>query len=116
MTVEEYELAIRPTWNPNGLNQRDQIMNACLGLAGESGEVIDLYKKAYFHREFDTEEYLARRNDDLLKELGDTLYYLTRLIHLAGFTPTQVMQENFIKLSNRCPERFQPQAEKEVFI
>ena len=65
-----------------------------LGLASEAGEVAGLMKKELRDRpEFSRDEWIA--------ELGDVMWYLTRLCHAFGFTLEEVMQYNFDKLNSR---------------
>ena len=54
---------------PQGGSHVRNLLNFCLGLSGESGELIDHVKKAVFHGHDLNQEYLA-------KELGDILWYL----------------------------------------
>ena len=88
---------INPTWNNAGKCQdmQDEIMNCALGLAGEAGEVADIIKKTYFHK--DKPGYL----DELRLELGDVFYYATKLMDLYGFTLEEVLEANRVKLSER---------------
>ncbi len=64
-----------------------------LGLAGEVGEVLELYKK---------ELRDGKEIDDLLLlEFGDVLHYLTIKIHERGMTLTEVAHANMHKLRER---------------
>jgi NTP pyrophosphatase (non-canonical NTP hydrolase) len=67
-----------------------------LGLAGEAGEAIGTAKKA-FRRGYATES----DKDKALDELGDVLFYWTRLCYAFGLSPSEVLQENVGKLSGR---------------
>lgn len=68
MNFKEYtQLAIR-TKNYD-LTQEELIMNAQFGLIGETGEVIDLMKKVFFHSH-------KLNLKELKKELGDITWYL----------------------------------------
>jgi NTP pyrophosphatase (non-canonical NTP hydrolase) len=71
-----------------------------IALNGEAGEVAEWFKK-----------YELRGNpvgdlstEDLLGELGDVQFYLTRLAHEYGFTLEDVMQYNRAKLDNRVKQ------------
>ena len=68
-----------------------------LGIAGESGEFADKVKKIY------RDGGGPRRSDvePLAKELGDILYYVTRMAHLLGLTLDQVAKLNRDKLCDR---------------
>ena len=79
------------------------IMNACLGLSGETGEVNDLIKKWIFHgHELD--------DDKLAKELGDILWYVAMMCQSFGFNMEEIMQMNIDKLEARYPEGFSEEA------
>lgn len=93
MDAKEYSaLAIR-TANPNV----SPMMNALLGLAGESGGVCDYMKKVLFHdEEFD--------KDVLVAELGDLLWYVNLLLSSIEVDWSEVFEKNIKKLSKRYPE------------
>ncbi len=77
------------------------LLNGCLGLAGESGEVLDMVKKCIFH-EVELDE------DHLKKELGDVMWYVAALCEAFGFSLDDIMQMNIEKLKARYPEGFDP--------
>jgi len=89
--------------NPDNAETRVEL--ACFGLAGETGEVIDLIKKVKFHGRFYSE-------DDLVKELGDVFWYFTLLLDTLSIPLEVVMEENIRKLVERYPERHPELAEK----
>ena len=68
MTVNEYQKLAMTTLNRE-LSQKDILINAVMGLCGESGEAIDIVKKHLFQGH-DLEK------DKLAKELGDIAWYL----------------------------------------
>ena len=74
-------------------------LHAAVGLAGEAGEVLDLFKKSVF-----TGKVLDR--DDLVKELGDVEFYLQALRTVSGISRDEVLDANVVKLNNRHPEGF----------
>ena len=75
------------------------LINGCLGLAGESGETLDMIKKWVFHeKELDKEH--------LKKEIGDVMWYVAMICESAGFDLDDVMQTNVDKLKARYPEGF----------
>ena len=98
MKINEYqELAMR-TLNPN-LNKKDVLINAVMGLCGESGEAIDLVKKhlAQGH-EFDKEKFA--------KELGDIAWYLAEAAYAIDMPLKEVKKGNIDKQKKRFPEGF----------
>ena len=65
-----------------------------LGLASEAGEVAGLMKKELRDQpEFDADKWKG--------ELGDCVWYLTRLCDCFGFTLEEVMEYNYNKLASR---------------
>lgn len=75
------------------------IHNSVYGLAGETGELIDLLKKHLFHgHPLDLKK--AR------SEIGDVLHYLAVLTHVLGFTLSDVAEGNIAKLEARYPDGF----------
>ena len=75
------------------------LINGCLGLAGESGETLDMIKKWVFHeKELD--------KDHLKKEIGDVMWYVAMICESAGFNLDDVLQTNIDKLKARYPEGF----------
>jgi NTP pyrophosphatase (non-canonical NTP hydrolase) len=70
------------------------ILYPALGLAGETGEICEKIKKGLRgDKELDKEE--------LLKELGDPLWYITSLADDLGFSLQDVVDANVKKLSSR---------------
>ena len=81
------------------LRNKDRFLLGALGLAGESGETVDLLKKYFFHG--------AQLNQLALKnELGDVRWYMEQLCIAAGFTMEEVEQANVEKLRLRYPNGF----------
>jgi len=78
------------------------VLNGCLGLAGESGEVLDMIKKWIFH-----EKGLDREH--LKKEIGDVMWYVAMLCESFGFDLDEILQMNVDKLKARYPEGFDPE-------
>ncbi|WP_412990140.1 nucleoside triphosphate pyrophosphohydrolase family protein [Pediococcus siamensis] len=75
----------------------EQVLTNCaLGLASESGQVVDLVKNYTFHgKELNREE--------LTKEMGDVLWYLSQVAEWANIPFEQVAQENIETLNQRYP-------------
>lgn len=77
----------------------DMITNAALGLAGESGEVCDIVKKAKFQgHKLDVEH--------VIEELGDVLWYVSLGAKGCGITLDELAQRNIDKLRKRFPDGF----------
>lgn len=77
---------------------------ATLGLTGEAGEVAEKVKKHLrgddAHNPMEHSDITAR-NEEVVKELGDVLFYLTWVANYHGHTLEQVIARNVLKLSDR---------------
>lgn len=72
------------------------VLNACLGLSGEVGELNDMIKKWIFHeKELDV--------DHLKKECGDILWYVALICESFNWDMSEVMRTNIDKLIARYP-------------
>lgn len=76
-----------------------------LGLAGEAGEVADTMKKAVFHQH-------GLNRDELIKELGDVLWYVAALCSKLNVPLSEVMERNIAKLKQRYPDGYSSDASK----
>ena len=116
MTGNEYQkLAMRTNDEKAGerMNRRDfdarlyhnanlpDLFNACLGLAGETGELLDMVKKYVFHEK-------PLDEDHLKKELGDQMWYTALFCHAMNWNLDEIMQMNIEKLEARYPDGFDP--------
>jgi NTP pyrophosphatase (non-canonical NTP hydrolase) len=81
---------------------KELLILTALGIAGESGEIVDTIKKVLYHSH-------ELNVPDLCKELGDLLWYMTLLSDTIGLTLNDVMQANVEKLHKRYPNGFDPQ-------
>lgn len=78
---------------------RRRLLNGLMGLNGESGEAIDLFKKYLFQgHEFDRVH--------MAKELGDVAWYLAISADALGYTLEEILQMNVEKLRARYPDGF----------
>lgn len=83
-------------------SHEDYLLNAALGLCGESGEVADLIKKYRFQgHELDTAK--------LIKELGDVQWYIALAASALGVSLSEIMMRNIEKLRERYPDGFDPE-------
>jgi NTP pyrophosphatase (non-canonical NTP hydrolase) len=74
------------------------LMAQILGLVGESGEVAEKFKKLIR----DKEGIIGDEDkQELVKELGDILWYVSSVSHLLGYTLGEVAQMNLDKLASR---------------
>jgi NTP pyrophosphatase (non-canonical NTP hydrolase) len=98
MTFEEYQELAHYTAAPADATQ--SILLGALGLCGESGEVADIIKKMVFHG------HDSPSKDEICKELGDVLWYLSALAHAFNLSLMCVAEKNIDKLRARYPEGF----------
>ena len=95
MEFKEYQEAVQRTMNKGEY----ALANYCMGLAGESGEAIDMFKKSMFHGH-------ALDRNEVVKELGDVLWYLSAIANEVGLTLEEVAITNVAKLKKRYPNGF----------
>lgn len=69
------------------------------GLAGEAGEISNKAKKII--RDATSPSDVAARQDELIDELGDVLWYLAMCAHECGTTLNEVARRNVAKLADR---------------
>ena len=73
-----------------------RFLHAILGIATESGELTDLFKKwTFYGKRFTAEQ--------VIEEMGDLLWYLGILMDELGVSPEEVMAANIHKL--QCATR-----------
>ncbi len=82
------------------------LLNGCLGLSGETGEVVDAIKKVLFHGK-------ERNDQEIKKELGDVLWYVALIAESLGYSMDEIMEQNIDKLKKRYPEGFRTVKERE---
>lgn len=75
------------------------VLNGLLGLAGESGELTDMFKKFIFHEAGLDVEHAK-------KELGDVLWYVALICESMGWNMDEIMNMNIRKLAERYPGGF----------
>jgi len=75
------------------------LLTACLGLAAESGEFIEVPKKIFFQGKPLTDENVFH----MKRELGDILWYWINACRALNLDPNEVIAENVRKLENRYP-------------
>ena len=98
MTINEYQKLAMTTLNKD-IPQDQIIINACLGLSGEVGEVNDLIKKNMFQGH-------PLNKEDLINELGDIAWYLAEAATALNVDLEEILIKNIEKLKKRFPEGF----------
>lgn len=100
MTGNEYQAqAMRTAGEHTGI---DLLLNGVMGLAGESGECVDLVKKVLFQGHDLDRQRLA-------KELGDVAWYLAIAAQAIEYPLDKILQMNVDKLLERYPNGFDPE-------
>ena len=74
------------------------LMAEVLGLAGESGEVAEKFKKIIRDKQG---QISPEEKVELIKEFGDILWYINSVAHLLGSSLEEVALENNRKTSSR---------------
>lgn len=98
MTINEYQKLAQRT-SPDDHNK---LLNGCMGLAGECGEVCDVMKKALFQG-----HKLDRAH--MIEELGDCAWYLAEAASGLGVSLEDILLQNIAKLKRRYPAGFDPE-------
>ena len=83
-------------WVENKILTKDQdrLVENTLGLVGEAGEVAEKIKKLIR----DNNKYA---NEEIMKELGDVVFYATALANIYGRGLQEVLELNVQKLEDR---------------
>lgn len=78
-----------------------RLLEGLMGLNGEAGECIDIYKKNLFqgHEDLDREH--------LAEELGDVAWYLAESAFAIGYKLDDIFEMNIKKLEKRYPNGFE---------
>ncbi len=95
MTLREYQDWIETVSTPR-VNELGYIY-ASLGLAGESGEVIEHIKKIVR----DNREPTDIEVNELTHELGDVLWYVGKLCNTLGIEMQHILDLNVQKINHR---------------
>ena len=98
--LNEYQNAVRDFHHPDDSRR---LPGYALGIAGEAGEAADLIKKHWFH-----DHPLDR--DKLVKELGDTLWYIAAIAAVIGVDMETIASVNIDKLRKRYPSGYSREA------
>ena len=73
---------------------KDRLVENVLGLVGEAGEVAEKVKKM-------VRDNKSINQKDIVKELGDVLFYTTALANIYGGTLKSIIELNMEKLDGR---------------
>jgi NTP pyrophosphatase (non-canonical NTP hydrolase) len=98
MTGNEYQAQALRSARLIG-KEEQTLLNGVMGLAGESGECVDLMKKHLFHGH-------PLDREHMLLELGDVAWYLALSAYALDCDLETVFQKNLEKLRKRYPDGF----------
>lgn len=87
MVTKDYEKFVLDMWGSGNVEY------CAIGLGGEIGEVLNEIKKEIRNKE--------DRRELIVEELGDSLYYLTRLANFYDTSLAELMERNKVKLEKR---------------
>ena len=104
MDFYSYQEISRRTLHMND-NQNLTVSNLAMGLAGESGEVVDYLKKIYHHGHI-------LNKQKIMDELGDVLWYVSSLAYVHDIDLEEVAEYNIEKLEKRYPSGFSHEKSK----
>lgn len=107
MNINEYQNKCLRTFK-----QKDEfsenIKQCLLGLSGETGEVVDLFKKHFYQNE------ICPNEERVIEEIGDVMWYVANLCNSLEIDLSEVLQANIDKLEKRYPtQKIEP---KDNFI
>ena len=100
MNFSEYQKESFKTWYPKEFTKEldgkfgKGFVQAVFGLCGESGEVVDKIKKS-------TRDGIEIDTAEIGKELGDCLYYITRIGEYFNLSLEMIATMNIDKLKDR---------------
>ena len=90
-----------------GVTPLDRGLHGAMGLAGESGEALELFKKYLFRYKqppvFDGQQ--------LIDELGDAFWYFALILDSQHISFDEILEHNAKKLKARYAERFAKDAD-----
>ena len=98
MTFEEYQKKALPTAIISKDDKR-ALYTRALGLVGEAGEIAEKVKKIIRDQ---NDEYSQADADEIVKELGDVLWYIAAMADYFGSDINEVAEINIQKLASRA--------------
>lgn len=100
MNISDYSIqAVSTLLGEHAITDMDAtLLSQIFGLVGESGEVAEKFKKLIRDKEGKISE---DDRQEILKELGDILWYVNSVSHLLGSSLEEVAQKNLDKVLSR---------------
>ena len=79
--------------------ERYDLLHAILGIAGESGEIVDAVKKhVIYNKPLDIA--------NMREEIGDIMWYIALACRTLDFDLGEILEENIAKLQKRYPDKY----------
>ncbi len=98
MDFDEYEKLAAKTAHFDDRTEEYKLMYLALGVAGEAGEVAEKIKKIMRN---DHGVVSKEKREEVQKEIGDVLWYLSQLSRQLGFSFSSAAETNIAKLADR---------------
>ena len=99
MNLNEYQDLAARTATFGEWDKDRQILYLTLGITGEAGEVAEKIKKIMRN---DAGVMSDEKKEEIKKELGDVLWYLSQMSRVLGYSFEEVAQANIDKLADRA--------------
>ena len=96
MTFDEYQKLALRTARPK--TEFNELFHLVLGLVGEAGEISEKFKKLVRDNNTDLDKLDL---DDMAKELGDVLWYVSTLADFLDLNLDDIAVKNIAKLADR---------------
>src|SRR3989344_8390479 len=98
MEFNEYQKRASTTADFSGRPGEYPLMYSCMGLAGETGELIEKIKKVVRN---DNGKIADEKRELIKLEIGDVLWYLSQIARLTGISLQDAAEANVKKLADR---------------
>ena len=99
MDFDEYQQLAARTGFYGTEDRKYVLMYLCMGIAGEAGEVIEKMKKVVRN---DKGVVSEEKRQDIKKEIGDVLWYLSQLARALELSFGDIAASNIQKLADRA--------------
>lgn len=97
MLLEQYK-----NFHHTTIQKNFSLLYYCVGMGGESGEVLNEVKKLY--RDHNNILTMKIKNN-IIKELGDVLWYITSIAKYIDSSLEEIIKENMKKLSRKISNK-----------
>ena len=98
MNFDEYQKQATSTAQFRDTSDEYKLMYSCMGLAGESGELIEKIKKVIRN---DGGAISEEKREAIKLEIGDVLWYLSQIARLCDISFDDAAEANVKKLADR---------------